>query len=132
MATPDPSLLVSQLRATLGKMEAALEAVNEAIAWTDDEGRLQWCNRAFSQLVSKQYIDILGGSIVDLLPLQQDGGSVAIDQHPINRALHGSSQAKGIFLYQQEDREAYLVVTASLIQTDEYGGGIVLSVQDVT
>ncbi len=124
--------VVEQLRTTLGKMEVALNAVNEAIAWTDGEGKLQWCNRAFFQLLGQQDANLLGRSIVDLIPLQQDGGAVSIEQHPINRALNCSSEVKGTFLYPKEDDEARLVVTASPIETEEYGRGVVLSVQDIT
>jgi hypothetical protein len=34
---------LESLRAVVGKMEVALGATTDAVAWTDEKGVLQWC-----------------------------------------------------------------------------------------
>ena len=46
--TPNHSQL-QELRATLGKMEIALGAVDTPIVWTDEHGIIQWCNKSFNR-----------------------------------------------------------------------------------
>lgn len=132
MATQHHIPLIDQLRTTLGKMEVALDAVTDAIVWADGEGILQWSNLAFSKLVGKPNITMLGSKLVDLLPLQRDGSNVTINQHPVNLVLSKRPFAKDTFLYQGQYHAAYLVVAATRIQSDEYGRGIVLTIQDIT
>ena len=44
MATEQDSALVRQLRRTLGRMEAAMGAIHDALAISDQAGLLLWCN----------------------------------------------------------------------------------------
>ena len=44
---PNRDQLVAELRAVMGRMEAALGVIEEAIGFFDAQGRLKWCNEVF-------------------------------------------------------------------------------------
>ncbi|HUQ79044.1 MAG TPA: EAL domain-containing protein [Patescibacteria group bacterium] len=71
MALQEP--LLDQLRAAMGRMEVALGEVLECIVWTDPDGRIEWCNPAFERLLGRSRIAILGGRLIDLLPIEDVG-----------------------------------------------------------
>ncbi|MFP5274585.1 hypothetical protein [Coleofasciculus sp.] len=49
----DLAELVNKLQATLSKMEVALGAIADAVVFLDVNSQVQWCNRAFVQLVKR-------------------------------------------------------------------------------
>ncbi|MFM7579266.1 MAG: hypothetical protein ACKO5Q_20325, partial [Microcystaceae cyanobacterium] len=61
--------LVKELRSTLARMELALATVDEAIAWTDRQGVILWCNAVFDQLVMRPHILVVGNVITEIFPL---------------------------------------------------------------
>lgn len=73
MATEQDSALVQQLRRTLGRMEAAMGAIHDALAISDQAGRLLWCNEPFLQLCGRTRIHCLGQPIGTLLPRSIQG-----------------------------------------------------------
>lgn len=75
------------LRRTLGRMEAALGLVPDAVAWTDGAGLIRWCNAAFDRLVGLPQIAILGEDLARLLP-------PAGDEHPAARAARGERRGE--------------------------------------
>jgi signal transduction histidine kinase/ActR/RegA family two-component response regulator len=60
--------LQDQLRQTLGRLEAALSSVDDSLVLTDFDGRVEWTNRAFDQLVGHGRLRSLGRRLSDLLP----------------------------------------------------------------
>ncbi len=87
-----PSQLLSQLRRTLGRLEAALSSVEDALVLTDFQGQVEWTNRAFDRLVSRARIQSLGKPLIELLPQN------FVDGHPrtafdlLARARNGSGR----------------------------------------
>ncbi len=63
--------LVAQLRTTLGRLEAALGAVEEALAFTDLEGIVEWTNASFDRFVGHSRLQCLGRSLSGILPDRQ-------------------------------------------------------------
>lgn len=72
--------LVSSLRATLGKLEIALGAVEDAIILTDTLGNIQWCNKAFDLMTGKSHIQILGANLPEMLPLHRENLSISLQE----------------------------------------------------
>ncbi|MFY8147988.1 MAG: PAS domain-containing protein [Prochlorococcaceae cyanobacterium] len=68
MSILDQSLLIRELRVTLGRMERALEVISDAIVITDAEGLVLWCNEPFCrQTKVGSRLEVLGQPILPLL-----------------------------------------------------------------
>ena len=78
----DESALVGELRRTLGRLEAALAAIHDALAITDQAGSLLWCNEAFVQLTAQPRLLSLGRWIGDLLPPDVEGRPLLAELAP--------------------------------------------------
>ncbi len=63
--------LIAQLRTTLGRLEAALGAVEEALAFTDLDGIVEWTNASFDRFVGLPRLQCLGRSLSRILPDSQ-------------------------------------------------------------
>ena len=126
---------IAQLRSTLGKMEIALGAVEEAIVWSDPLGRIQWCNRAFDNLVAQPHILILGKQILDLFPLRTAGQVLSVEEHPFTLALRTNERTKNYFEFLKAGELLTLDISSSSL---EFSGDepddicIVLVARDVT
>ncbi len=127
-----------ELRATLGKMEVALGAVDNAIAWADDQGKIQWCNKPFDDLVQKLHILILGKSIVEILPLYQQEKPVTVTQHPFTLALHGQEKVVGDYEFYFQKKRRFLRISATYLalkattDTEASHASIVITIHDIT
>jgi len=115
----DSNLQVSQLRATLSKMEIALGKVEECIVWTDAKGRIKWCNAALSRFFKQPNLLILGSLLVDKLPLFQNGRPIAVADHPVTIALKTKQSGKQCFEFKQADKELFLELTWSFVEIGE-------------
>ena len=71
--TAEESELVARLRSTLGRLEAGLATISDALAITDRHGRLMWCNQAFEQLAGRPRLLLLDRAITTLLPPDAEG-----------------------------------------------------------
>jgi diguanylate cyclase (GGDEF)-like protein len=57
----------------MGRLEAALSTISDALVITSCDGQVLWCNASYSQLVERPPPDLLGESIYDQLPRDRDG-----------------------------------------------------------
>ncbi len=132
----DPKALVSQLhtlRKTLGKMEVALDAVTDAIVWTDERGRIQWCNALFEKLVQKQQLMLLSKHLIDILPLSQDDQGLTSEDHPGNLALSQQCQGTNFYDFYQDNILRILEISWASVQfEDARSTSAVLAIRDVT
>ncbi len=131
MTTPSTNL-ISQLRATLGKMEIALGAIDEAIVWTDEKGSIQWCNTSFNLLVGRTHLEILGARLFELLPIEHEGQGLLPEQHPLVRALKGPDKAHGTYEFSKGASRSILEITAAGIQLNEQDKTVILAIHDIT
>ena len=69
----DDAVLIRELRSTLGRLEAALATIDDALVITTGDGRVQWCNASFEQLVGLPRLLVLDRPLGSLLPPRDDG-----------------------------------------------------------
>jgi len=127
---------LNELRATLGKMEVALGEVDSAIVWTNEQGKIQWCNKTFDTLINKRHILILGQNLVDLLPLFQSNVSVPLELHPLNLALSNREKFTGDYEFRIGDRRQVLEISAMSLVMGEGNSSknisVVIAINDIT
>ncbi|KYC37285.1 hybrid sensor histidine kinase/response regulator [Scytonema hofmannii PCC 7110] len=109
------ALIINQLRLTLGKIEIALGVIEDALVWTDRDGRVQWCNTAFENLINKPRIVVLGTSLIDLLPLTHWNTEDASEVHPVMRVIQGQLKATE-YEFQQFEQQLVLEISGSCIE----------------
>ncbi|WP_414552786.1 ATP-binding protein [Anabaena sp. CCY 0017] len=127
----DPALQLNLLRSTLGKMEVALGAIDDAIAWTDEDTKVQWCNTAFDRLVDRPHITILGGPLIQLLPLTQQGQVITNEIHPVVMALQDQLTATE-YEFQTSHQTIILEISGCCIKFITGEKCAVLAIRDIT
>lgn len=128
----DLTLLVNQLRATLGKMEVALGAIDECIVWTDGAGKIQWSNATFDRLVKRSRFQVLGACLYDLLPLNQQGRALPQEQHPLHLGLTGQNHNGSIYEFWQAEQQHFLEVIVNRLDLPHRDLSLVLVIRDVS
>ncbi|MBD2363760.1 response regulator [Anabaena minutissima FACHB-250] len=127
----DPALQLNRLRATLGKMEVALGAIDDAIVWTGEDTKVQWCNTVFDRLIGIPHIKILGSPLIQLLPLKQEGKVIANEEHPVVIALQDQLKATE-YEFKQSQQKLILEIAGSNIEFVEREKCAVLAIRDIT
>ncbi|MCP9849417.1 ATP-binding protein [Cyanobium sp. Morenito 9A2] len=82
--------LNDQLRSTLGRLDAALSCVEDALALTNNDGIVEWTNRAFDHLVDRPRLASLGRPLPVLLPSRFINGRPDERDDLIARAVNGA------------------------------------------
>jgi PAS domain S-box-containing protein len=84
---------VAGLQATLGRMELVFGVLSEAIALTDSEARIRWCNPAFARLAMRPGLAMIGKPVEQVLVLRSGGAALGPGQHPVRRVLSDDKSA---------------------------------------
>lgn len=127
----DLTLVINELRGTLGKMELALGSIDEAIAWAGEDGGIQWCNTTFDYLVGREHLAVLGHNLADLLPLQRSGIVLPELEHPVYQIL-AQTFTTGEYEFQQAEKTIILEIAGSFVALKNGDRTAVLTIQDVT
>jgi PAS domain S-box-containing protein len=124
--------LIRELRATVGRQESVLSAIADAIVWSDEEGTIRWCSRAFDQLLGLSHIEILGAELFSMLPLEQQGRVVSREAHPLKLALNTRATGTGSYEFRTAGRRWALEIAWAHLRTEANETGIVWNIRDVT
>lgn len=124
--------LIGQLRSTLGKMEVALASIPDGIAWIDPQGKVQWCNRSFAQLMGRPPVLLLGQDLVELMPLQLDGNRIDKSDHPIWQLDQEACASAFLYDFQKDDRSFVFEITVSNVDFENAASSRVVVFHDVT
>ncbi|MCC5637343.1 PAS domain S-box protein [Nostoc sp. CHAB 5844] len=125
--------LVKQLRAILGKMEAVLGAIADAIVWTGSDGKIQWCNSAFDQLVNQPHIRVLNVKLSDLLFLSLAGEAVAPEFYPNMKVLEGKCEITEEYeCYDGRNRSLIVEISGNCVELPGGDKSAVLVIRDIT
>ncbi|MBI2070140.1 MAG: PAS domain-containing protein [Elusimicrobia bacterium] len=84
--TADPNQLIEELRRSLGKLEMALNAIAQAMLYTNAKGEIQWCNAAFERMAQRRRLELLGTPLKKVMRLETSGKPLPWSKHPANAA----------------------------------------------
>jgi diguanylate cyclase (GGDEF)-like protein len=131
----DLEQVIKQLRTTLGKLEMALSSTVEAIVWTNDAGRIQWCNGTFDRLVGRPHLKVLNSQICELLPLRLDSNPLGREEHPISRLIRGEGLPSSSYEYDRAEQRLVLEFSGSRVQLEEkedVGSSLIVTIRDIS
>jgi diguanylate cyclase (GGDEF)-like protein len=128
--------LVTELRSTLTRVEKILATIHEAIVWTDEQGRIFWCNSAFDKLVKQPRILNLGSLIAQSLPLLNSDLVSHCEVHPAFLALQTKNQGQAVYGLQQADQVKVIEISWASFQPEgidlQQALSAVLVIRDIT
>lgn len=128
----ETATLIEQLRQTLGKLEIALGSINDAIVWTNESGRIQWCNAPFDALVGRRHLETLGAELSELLPLMDKGQPLPPRSQPWARALAAPERTSGIYESRLGGKTLLLEIEAAGVLFGERQTSAVLVIRNIT
>jgi PAS domain S-box-containing protein len=126
-----------ELHSRLHQMETILSSVQEAIVWTDDVGRVQWCNPAFARLVGRDRPHLIHSDLIEFLPLVHRGQPVPIALHPVTRGMQSLEGTAAYEFHADSDRLSVEISwTGVIIDADPLGDrprtSAVLVIRDIS
>ncbi|MBW2442822.1 MAG: PAS domain S-box protein [Deltaproteobacteria bacterium] len=121
-----------ELQSTLGKIEVALGTISDAIVWTDQAGRIQWCNKTFDELVGNPHILNLGKYLFELLPLKEHGTLLPPKGHPVILILQEKNNLDGYYEYDRNDKIVYLEFLGRYLEMPGANESAVMVIRDIT
>lgn len=121
---------LNELHLTMGKMESALGLIDEAIAWINIKGEIEWCNGVFDRLTDRSHIELISQPLVDLLPLEESGTRVPIHSHPAILVLKKNEIQRGY--YQLTTKGLPIELVAVPLHLPHQPGGAILTLRDIS
>lgn len=100
--TNQNEITIKNLRETLGKMQLALDIIDESIVWTDATGQVAWYNNAFKSLVSHSSSELLGQKFENTLPLTQQYKKIESEYYPHHQAFANQKTYEAQYEYKDE------------------------------
>ncbi len=125
---------IAELQTTIERMEHTLAALSEAIAWTDGDGNISWCNPAFSRLAMRPAVALIGKPVEQALKLTLFGEQLKPGQHPVRKALSDDRAATSLIDSYEAERggqSRFLEVYASS-QRSQAQPSALMVVRDIT
>lgn len=121
-------IIVKNLRQTLVRMKLVLDAIDEAVVWTDAMGRITWYNNAFQNLI-KHHSEklLLGIELESKLRLFQDNKEVDISLYPHYQAVKLEQNYHATYEFAHEGKTEPLKIT-SCYMTFENGEKYVINI----
>ena len=113
------------------RLELALSATQDAVAWTDEFGRVQWCNARFERVVERPRAEIVGANIIDLLSLERPGPRPLVE-HPAGKVLKTRSQLSGCYELRREGAASYWDFFGAWLDADGNPAMAIFILRDVT
>ncbi len=125
--------VVQELRKTLGKFELALGTVKEAIVWTNIQGRVQWCNASFDQLVERDHLEVLGSSLKDVLPLEHRGPPMAPQEpYPLDKLVRSGKLEEEEYVIPTSPKKTILAVSGKGLSFSKMEKSLIFVIRDLT
>ncbi len=132
MTAADTTPCQAELRNTFERLNAALGAVSEAIAWTNQSGEVTWCNSAFESLTGFSNSQILGTPLAQLLPLYCGAEPIAPEAHPVTIALQEEIVDTATFDFFREGLPRILELSTRLVHSIDGRKSAVVTIHDIT
>jgi|GEM_PF-3821494 len=124
--------IMMNLQKTLEKMEITLNAIDEAIVYTDGAGHILWCNTPFDLLVCQSHTEVLGRSFVQLLKLQPHNREMERDEHPLTILKKSGTLDKTMYNSLRDGLEMALQISGTTLQFDNDPDIYLFFLEDVT
>ncbi|MGA9381498.1 MAG: PAS domain S-box protein, partial [Phormidium sp.] len=121
---------VSQLQATISKMEVALNAIANAVVFLGENHQIEWCNSAFTRLIGTSS-SIVGSNFCELLPLKQAEKPLNSDAYPDLKIRNGGYETTE-YAFFQGDTQLILKISGNSVEIDRNISSIILVIENVT
>ena len=114
-------------------MEIAFSALQDAIVWTDQDARIQWCNQALIDLLGGNRITLVGKQLADALPLSKRGRPVSREEHPATQLNKTGESLSSLCEFSKDGQTYTLEVSGTGIrEKDASTCSVIMVVRDVT
>lgn len=132
MNTEEIDETIHILQHTLGKMELALGSIVESIFWTDNLGRIRWCNKVFAELLGVTHLDVLNRPVSSLLPLEKDGELLQGLDNPFAQCYQRGRMVEGVYVFRFGEKRKDLEIRGTHFRYQQGELTAVFVIRDIT